>query len=276
MSFVNSDFSNETVFNYSHTTKPLFYKISGTWGNHEGSLLLWLLVLTLFIFLFLIRSKDQTKQYRILTLLFQQIIIIGFFIFLIKTSNPFNYIFPIPNEGLGLNPILQDPALAIHPPILYLGYVGSSIIFSATLAATSLNYISKEWAKHIKQWVLVSWIFLTIGILLGSIWAYYELGWGGFWFWDPVENVSLMPWLALTTLLHCILVLEKRLTLTSWVVVLSISTFTLSMCGTFLVRSGILNSVHTFANDPERGLFILIFLFCLIFMSLFIFFFFTK
>jgi len=275
-SFVNSDFSNETVFNHSHTTKPLFYKISGTWGNHEGSLLLWLLVLTLFIFLFLLKSKKQAKQYRILTLLFQQIIIIGFFIFIIKTSNPFNYIFPVPNEGLGLNPILQDPALAIHPPILYLGYVGSSIIFSSTLAATTLNYISKDWAKHIKLWVLGSWIFLTLGILLGSIWAYYELGWGGFWFWDPVENVSLMPWLALTTLLHCILILEKRLVLTSWVVVLSISTFTLSMCGTFLVRSGILNSVHTFANDPERGIFILIFLFCLIFLSLFIFFFFHK
>ncbi len=276
LSFVNSDFSNETVFNHSHTTKPLFYKISGTWGNHEGSLLLWLLVLTLFIFIFLLKSKDQTKQYRVLTLLFQQVIIIGFFIFIIKTSNPFNYIFPIPNEGLGLNPILQDPALAIHPPILYLGYVGSSIIFSSTLAATSLNYISKEWAKHIKQWILISWIFLTLGILLGSIWAYYELGWGGFWFWDPVENVSLMPWLALTTLLHCILVLEKRLALTSWVVILSISTFTLSMCGTFLVRSGILNSVHTFANDPERGLFILIFLFCLIFLSIFIFLYFHK
>ena len=276
LSFVNSDFSNETVFNHSHTTKPLFYKISGTWGNHEGSLLLWLLVLTLFIFIFLLKSKKQSKQYRILTLLFQQIIIIGFFIFIIKTSNPFNHIFPVPNEGLGLNPILQDPALAIHPPILYLGYVGSSIIFSSTLAATSLNYISQDWAKHIKQWVLGSWIFLTLGILLGSIWAYYELGWGGFWFWDPVENVSLMPWLALTTLLHCILVLEKRLVLTSWVVVLSISTFTLSMCGTFLVRSGILNSVHTFANDPERGLFILIFLFCLIFLSLFIFFFFHQ
>ena len=275
-SFVNSDFSNETVFNHSHTTKPLFYKISGTWGNHEGSLLLWLLVLTLFIFLFLLKSKEQIKKYRILTLLFQQIIIIGFFIFVIKTSNPFNYIFPIPNEGLGLNPILQDPALAIHPPILYLGYVGSSIIFSSTLAATSLNYISKEWAKHIKQWILVSWIFLTLGILLGSIWAYYELGWGGFWFWDPVENVSLMPWLALTTLLHCILVLEKKFALTSWVIILSISTFTLSMGGTFLVRSGILNSVHTFANDPERGLFILIFLFCLIFLSLFVFFFFHK
>lgn len=276
LSFVNSDFSNETVFNHSHTTKPLFYKISGTWGNHEGSLLLWLLVLTFFIFLFLLKSKEQTKQYRILTLLFQQIIIIGFFIFIIKTSNPFNYIFPVPSEGLGLNPILQDPALAIHPPILYLGYVGSSIIFSSTLAATSLNCISKDWAKHIKQWVLGSWIFLTLGILLGSIWAYYELGWGGFWFWDPVENVSLMPWFALTTLLHCILVLEKRLVLTSWVIILSISTFTLSMCGTFLVRSGILNSVHTFANDPERGLFILIFLFCLIFLSLFIFFFFHK
>ena len=276
LSFVNSDFSNETVFNHSHTTKPLFYKISGTWGNHEGSLLLWLLVLTLFIFIFLLKSKEQNKEYRIFTLLFQQIIIIGFFIFIIKTSNPFTYIFPIPNEGLGLNPILQDPALAIHPPILYLGYVGSSIIFSSTLAATLLNNITKEWAKHIKKWVLVSWIFLSLGILLGSVWAYYELGWGGFWFWDPVENVSLMPWLALTTLFHCILVLEKRLALTSWVVVLSISTFTLSMCGTFLVRSGILNSVHTFANDPERGLYILIFLFCLIFLSIFIFFFFHK
>ena len=276
LSFVNSDFSNETVFNHSHTTKPLFYKISGTWGNHEGSLLLWLLVLTLFIFVFLLSSKKQNKNYRILTLLFQQIIIIGFFIFIIETSNPFNYIFPIPNQGLGLNPILQDPALAIHPPILYLGYVGSSIIFSSTLAATTLNDISIDWAKHIKKWVLVSWIFLTLGILLGSIWAYYELGWGGFWFWDPVENVSLMPWLALTTLLHCILVLEKKLVLTSWVIVLSISTFTLSMCGTFLVRSGILNSVHTFANDPERGLYILIFLFCLIFLSFFIFFYFHK
>jgi cytochrome c-type biogenesis protein CcmF len=276
ISFINSDFSNETVFNHSHTTKPLFYKISGTWGNHEGSLLLWLLVLNLFIFLFLLKSKEQDKNYRILTLLFQQVIIIGFFIFIIKTSNPFNYIFPVPTEGLGLNPILQDPALAIHPPILYLGYVGSSVIFSATLAATCLNYISKNWAKHIKTWVLWSWIFLTLGILLGSIWAYYELGWGGFWFWDPVENVSLMPWIALTTLLHCILILERRKILTSWVIILSISTFTLSMCGTFLVRSGILNSVHTFANDPERGLYILIFLFCLIFLSLFIFFFYHK
>ena len=275
-SFIFSDFSNETVFNNSHSTKPLFYKISGTWGNHEGSLLLWLLVLTLFIFIFLVKSKDQSKKYRILTVIFQQIIIIGFFIFLIKTSNPFSYLFPVPEEGLGLNPILQDPALAIHPPILYLGYVGSSIIFSSVLAATTLNYINNDWAKHIKSWVLISWIFLTLGILLGSIWAYYELGWGGFWFWDPVENVSLMPWLALTTLLHCILVLEKRSLFKSWVIILSIATFTLSMCGTFLVRSGILNSVHTFANDPERGLFILLFLFILVFFSIFIFFIFHK
>ena len=276
ISFINSDFSNETVFNNSHTTKPLFYKIAGTWGNHEGSLLLWLLVLTLFSVMFIFKSNRQPKRYRILTLLFQQIIIFGFFIFVIKTSSPFNFIYPIPKEGLGLNPILQDPALAIHPPILYLGYVGSSIIFSSTLSAVVLNYISREWATHIKSWVLISWTFLTLGILLGSIWAYYELGWGGFWFWDPVENVSLMPWLALTTLIHCILVLEKRSILTSWVVILSISTFTLSMCGTFLVRSGILNSVHTFANDPERGLFILIFLFSLIFLSIFVFFFFYE
>ena len=276
ISFINSDFSNETVFNNSHTTKPLFYKISGTWGNHEGSLLLWLLVLTLFIFLFLIKSREQPKKYRILTLLFQQIIIIGFFLFVLMTSNPFNYLFPIPNEGLGLNPILQDPALAIHPPILYLGYVGTSIIFSSSLAAVTQNYVSKQWGQHIKKWVLVSWIFLTIGIMLGSIWAYYELGWGGFWFWDPVENVSLMPWLTLTALLHCIVVLERRAALTSWVVILSITTFTLSMCGTFLVRSGILNSVHTFANDPARGIFILIFLFALIVLSLGIFFIFHK
>jgi cytochrome c-type biogenesis protein CcmF len=276
LSFVVSDFSNETVFNNSHTTKPIFYKIAGTWGNHEGSLLLWLLVLTLFILIFLVKTKNQPIKYRILTLVFQQIIIVGFFVFLIKTSNPFNHIYPVPIEGLGLNPILQDPALVIHPPILYLGYVGSSIIFSSALAATSLNLVSKKWASHIKKWILSSWVFLTLGILLGSIWAYYELGWGGFWFWDPVENVSLMPWLALTTLLHCILVLEKKSILTSWVIILSISTFALSMSGTFLVRSGILNSVHTFANDPERGLFILIFLFSLIFLSLFIFFFFHN
>ena len=272
ISFINSDFSNETVYNHSHTTKPLFYKISGTWGNHEGSLLLCLLILILFIFIFLLTSKKEPKKYRIFTLLFQQIIIIGFFLFLLITSNPFNYLFPIPTEGLGLNPILQDPALAIHPPILYLGYIGSSIIFSSSLAAITQNYVNNKWAKNLKNWVIVSWFFLTIGIMLGSIWAYYELGWGGFWFWDPVENISLMPWLCLTALIHSIIVLEKRSLLASWTLILSITSFTLSMCGTFLVRSGILNSVHTFANDPKRGIFILIFLFVLILIALFIFF----
>ena len=276
LSFITSDFSNETVFNNSHSSKPLFYKISGTWGNHEGSLLLWLLVLTFFIFLFIIKSNDQPKKYRILTVFFQQIIIVGFFLFILFTSNPFSFLFPIPQEGLGLNPILQDPALAIHPPILYLGYVGSSIIFSSSLAGVVQNYISQKWAKHIKIWILISWIFLTLGIMLGSIWAYYELGWGGFWFWDPVENVSLMPWLCLTALLHSILVLEKKLSLTSWIVVLSIATFTFSMCGTFLVGSGILNSIHTFANDPSRGIFILIFLSILILISLVVFFIFHE
>ena len=274
--FVLSEFSNITVFNNSHTTKPLFYKISGTWGNHEGSLLLWLLILTLSLFIYFLSSKSRPIKERLLTLIFQEVIIIGFLIFIIKTSNPFNQIFPIPKEGLGLNPILQDPILAIHPPVLYLGYVSTSIIFSSSLASLVQGNVNNLWAKHIKKWIFASWIFLTIGILLGSIWAYYELGWGGFWFWDPVENISLMPWLSLTALLHCILVLEKRSLLSSWTIILSISTFTLSVCGTFLVRSGILNSVHTFANDPERGLFILIFLFILVFLSLVIYFLFEK
>jgi len=274
--FVTSDFSNETVYNNSHTTKPLFYKISGTWGNHEGSLLLWLLVLTIFLFIFTVQSKNLSQRYRTLTLFFQQIIIFGFLLFILFTSNPFSNLFPIPNEGTGLNPILQDPALAIHPPILYLGYVGTSIIFSSALAAIISGSINKSWASHIKKWVLVSWVFLSIGILLGSIWAYYELGWGGFWFWDPVENVSLMPWLCLTALLHTIFTLEKRDIFHSWAVILSITTFSLSMSGTFLVRSGILNSIHTFANDPSRGVFILCFLFILIFLSILIYFFYQK
>ena len=276
ISFVKSDFTNEIVYNNSHTTKPLFYKISGTWGNHEGSLLLCLLILVLFIFVFINFSKGEPKKYRIYTLLFQEIIIIGFFLFLLITSNPFNYLFPTPNEGLGLNPILQDPLLAIHPPILYLGYIGSSVILSSSIAAIIANYVNSDWAKNIKKWIVSSWIFLTIGIMLGSIWAYYELGWGGFWFWDPVENISLMPWLCLTALLHSIVVLEKRSLLATWTLVLAISTFTLSMCGTFLVRSGILNSVHTFASDPTRGVFILIFLFLLILISIFIFFTYYK
>jgi len=274
--FIISDFSNETVYNNSHTTKPLFYKISGSWGNHEGSLLLWLLVLTTFLLIFLISSKKLLNKYRLLTVLFQELIIIGFLLFILFTSNPFLNLFPIPKEGMGLNPILQDPSLAIHPPILYLGYVGTSIIFSSSLAALVCGIVNKIWAKHIKKWIIISWVFLTIGILLGSIWAYYELGWGGFWFWDPVENVSLMPWFCLTALLHTIIVLEKRNIYQSWIIILSIATFSLSMSGTFLVRSGILNSIHTFANDPSRGIFILCFLFVLVLLAIFIFFIFQK
>jgi len=274
--FIISDFGNETVFNNSHTTKPIFYKISGSWGNHEGSLLLWLMVLVICLFIFLIKSNGLNTKYRLLTILFQEVIIIGFLLFILFTSNPFTGVFPIPKEGLGLNPILQDPALAIHPPILYIGYVGSSIIFSGSLAALISGSINKVWAFHIHKWIMVSWIFLTLGIMLGSIWAYYELGWGGFWFWDPVENVSLMPWFCLTALLHTIKVLQKRNLFHSWTIILAITTFSLSMSGTFLVRSGILNSIHTFANDPSRGIFILCFLFLLIFLSVFIFFLYQK
>ena len=276
LAFLNSQFINRTVYENSHTTKPFFYKLSGTWGNHEGSLLLWILVLTIFSLFFLISSRKYKKNYLTLTLFFQQTIIIGFLFFTLLTSNPFDILFPSPIEGLGLNPILQDPALAIHPPILYVGYVGCSIIFSSSLAALISENINGVWANHVKKWALISWIFLTVGILIGSIWAYYELGWGGFWFWDPVENVSLMPWFTLTALIHSLIVLEKKSQLHGWVVILSISTFVLSVTGTFLVRSGILNSIHTFANDPKRGLFILIFLFSLIFLSLIIFFKFHK
>ena len=274
--FLVSDFSNQTVFNNSHTDVPILYKFSGTWGNHEGSLLLWLSVLIIFLLIFVINSNNQKISYRLLTIIFQQIIIFGFLLFILFTSNPFISLFPIPKEGQGLNPILQDPALAIHPPVLYLGYVGTSIIFSSALAALVSNNINLSWASYIKKWILVSFIFLTIGILLGSIWAYYELGWGGFWFWDPVENVSLMPWFCLTALLHSIIVLEKRNKFHGWIIILSITTFALSMSGTFLVRSGILNSIHTFANDPSRGVFILCFLFLLIIMSIFIYFFYQK
>ena len=274
--FIISDFSNETVYNNSHTTKPLLYKISGSWGNHEGSLLLWLLVLNIFLFIFLIKSQKQSNIYRLLTVLFQEIIIFGFLLFILLTSNPFTNLYPIPKEGTGLNPILQDPALAIHPPVLYLGYVGTSIVYSSSLAALVCGIVNKNWAHHIKKWIMASWIFLTIGIMLGSIWAYYELGWGGFWFWDPVENVSLMPWFCLTALLHTVIVLEKRNLFQFWTIILSITTFSLSMSGTFLVRSGIFNSIHTFANDPSRGVFILCFLFFLIFLAIFIFFIYQK
>ena len=268
--FIVSDFSLMTVYQNSHTLKPIFYKISGTWGNHEGSLLLWLIILTIFSFLFLIYSKDHPKNFRLYTLIFQNFLISGFLIFIIFNSNPFNLVSPIPKEGLGLNPILQDPALAIHPPLLYIGFVGSSIYFSAAVAALITDYSKKTFATSIKNWVLISWCFQTLGILVGSIWAYYELGWGGFWFWDPVENASLLPWFAMTALIHSLIVLEKRSLLYFWVIILCLLTFTLSVTGTFLVRSGVLNSVHTFANDPSRGIFILIFLSLMIFISIFL------
>ena len=268
--FMVSDFSLINVYQNSHTLKPVFYKISGTWGNHEGSLLLWVIILTIFSFLFLITNKNHPKNYRINTLIIQNILILGFLFFILFNSNPFSSISPIPKEGLGLNPILQDPALAIHPPLLYVGFVGSSIYFSAAMASVITNYSGKFFAQSIKSWVIISWSFQTLGILVGSIWAYYELGWGGFWFWDPVENASLLPWFAMTALLHSLLVLEKRNILYFWSIILCLLTFTLSVTGTFLVRSGILNSVHTFANDPSRGIYILSFLSLMIFASVYI------
>ena len=268
--FIVSDFSLINVYQNSHSLKPIFYKISGTWGNHEGSLLLWVIILTIFSFFFLFYNKNHPKKYRIYTLITQNILIIGFLFFLLFNSNPFSVISPIPKEGLGLNPILQDPALAIHPPLLYIGFVGSSIYFSAAIASLLTNYSGKLFARSIKNWVLLSWSFQTIGILVGSIWAYYELGWGGFWFGDPVENASLLPWFAMTALIHSLIVLEKRNQLYFWVIILCLLTFILSVTGTFLVRSGILNSVHTFANDPSRGAYILIFLSIMILVSVFL------
>ena len=270
--FVFSDFSLLAVYQNSHTAKPLFYKIAGVWGNHEGSLLLWVNIMVIFSYLFFVFNSKSNKSYSLYTLLVQNILILGFLIFLISNSNPFFKILPIPAEGLGLNPILQDPALAIHPPLLYLGFVGSSIYFSAAMAAILSNNDGKNFALSIKIWVLISWSFQSLGIIVGSIWAYYELGWGGFWFWDPVENASLIPWFCMAALAHSVLVLEKRNYLYNWVLILSIITFISSVTGTFLVRSGILNSVHTFANDPARGMYILIFLSLMIIFSFTIFF----
>ena len=272
--FLISDFSLINVYQNSHSLKPVFYKISGTWGNHEGSLLLWVIILILFSFLFLVFNKNHPKSYRLGTLIIQNLLILGFLFFILFNSNPFSVVSPVPKEGLGLNPILQDPALAIHPPLLYLGFVGSSIYFSAAMSSLITNYNERSFATSIKSWVLISWVFQTLGILVGSIWAYYELGWGGFWFWDPVENASLLPWFAMTALLHSILVLERRKSLYFWTIILCLLTFTLSVTGTFLVRSGILNSVHTFASDPSRGIYILIFLSLMILAS--VYFLFTK
>ena len=258
--YVISDFSLLNVFQNSHTTKPLLYKISGVWGNHEGSMLLWILVLTVFnYFIFKLYSK-KNYFFILKSLETQALITIGFILFTVLTSNPFKRMMSNEQDGLGFNPILQDPALAIHPPLLYIGYVGFSAIFSMSIATLKLNNEEKIlWFNYMKPFVVVAWSFLSIGIALGSIWAYYELGWGGWWFWDPVENASFMPWLLGTALLHSLIIVEKRKSLQAWVLFLSILTFLLSVVGTFLVRSGILTSVHTFALDPSRGIYILIF-----------------
>ena len=260
-SYITSDFSVSNVFQNSHTTKPLIYKVTAVWGNHEGSMLLWILVLTLFNYFIFKLYNDKNSTFILKTLEIQAIITIGFILFTILTSNPFEKLSSIPSEGLGFNPILQDPALAIHPPLLYIGYVGFSATFSMSVAVLSLEKNEKiKWYIYMKPFVVSAWTFLTIGIALGSIWAYYELGWGGWWFWDPVENASFMPWLLGTALLHSLIIVEKRKSLMNWVLLLSILSFLFSVIGTFLVRSGILTSVHTFALDPARGIYILIFI----------------
>ena len=255
--YVVSDFSILNVYQNSHTAKPLLYKITGVWGNHEGSMLLWVLVLVFFGFLISKYDKRLDLPYKTLTLSFQSLITFIFLLFILLSSNPFIVISPVPINGQGLNPLLQDPGLAFHPPNLYIGYVGLSIVFSFTIARFYKGNFDASWAKLIKPWVLLSWSFLTLGISLGSWWAYYELGWGGFWFWDPVENASLMPWLCATALLHSTLVLEKRNALKKWTIFLAFLSFSFSLIGTFLVRSGIITSVHAFASDPTRGVFIL-------------------
>jgi len=257
LAYVNSDFSLLNVWSNSHTSKPLIYKISGSWGNHEGSMLLWCWVMSLYGFLVAINFQKISSNFKIRILMFQGILSFGFITFLKFKSNPFEKLFPIPEEGIGLNPLLQDPGLAFHPPFLYLGYVGLSIVWSFALAGLFNESFDRDWATKTKPWVIISWIFLSVGITLGSYWAYYELGWGGFWFWDPVENASLIPWIVATALMHSILVMEKRGILVNWCILLSILGFALSMVGTFIVRSGLLTSVHAFANDPDRGLFIL-------------------
>lgn len=257
---VTSDFSVANVFENSHSLKPLIYKVTGVWGNHEGSMLLWVSILALFGALVATFGSNLPMSLRAHVLSVQAWIASAFYLFILITSNPFLRLASPPGEGRDLNPVLQDIGLAVHPPMLYLGYVGFSISFSFAIAALIEGRIDPAWARWVRPWTLVAWIFLTLGIAMGSYWAYYELGWGGWWFWDPVENASLMPWLAGTALLHSALVMEKRNALKVWTILLSILTFSLSLLGTFLVRSGVLTSVHAFATDPTRGVFILLIL----------------
>ena len=255
--YVTSDFSVATVYENSHSMMPLVYRITSVWGNHEGSMLLWVLILSLFGALVAGFGGNLPTTLKAYVLSVQSWIACAFYLFILITSNPFLRLPQAPFEGRDLNPILQDIGLAIHPPLLYLGYVGFSIAFSFAIAALIEGRIDAAWARWVRPWTLAAWIFLTVGIAMGSYWAYYELGWGGFWFWDPVENASLMPWLAGTALLHSAVVMEKRNALKIWTLLLAILAFSLSLIGTFLVRSGVLTSVHTFANDPARGVFIL-------------------
>ena len=255
--YLISDFSLKNVFENSHSAKPLLYKISGVWGNHEGSLLLWVFILASFGGAVAVFGDNLPPSLRARVLSVQGAIGFAFLLFMVTTSSPFTRLNPVPIEGNGLNPVLQDPALAFHPPFLYAGYVGLSVAFSFAIAALIDGKVDAAWARWVRPWTLAAWMFLTIGISMGSWWAYYELGWGGWWFWDPVENASFMPWLVATALLHSSIVVEKRNALKVWTVLLSILAFSLSLLGTFLVRSGILTSVHAFANDPSRGIFIL-------------------
>ncbi len=258
--YVTSDFSVANVVANSHSAKPLLYKVSGVWGNHEGSMLLWALILALFGAAVALFGAGLPDTLRSRVLAIQALIGVGFLAFLLFTSNPFERVSPAPADGNGLNPLLQDPGLAFHPPLLYLGYVGFSVTYAFAIAALLEGRVDAAWARWVRPWTLAAWCFLTLGIALGSWWAYYILGWGGFWFWDPVENASLMPWLAGTALLHSAIVVEKRDALKSWTVLLAILAFSLSLLGTFLVRSGVLTSVHAFAQDPARGMYILGFL----------------
>jgi cytochrome c-type biogenesis protein CcmF len=258
--FILSDFTVATVANHSHSAKPMLYKITGVWGNHEGSMLLWALILALFGAGIAAFGDNLPPSLRARVLSVQAMVGFAFIAFIIFTSNPFARVYPPPFDGNGLNPILQDPGLAFHPPLLYLGYVGFSTVFSFAVAALIEGRVDPAWARWVRPWTLAAWCALTLGIALGSWWAYYELGWGGWWFWDPVENASFMPWLIGTALLHSAIVVEKRDAMKTWTILLAILAFSLSLIGTFLVRSGVLTSVHAFAVDPARGVFILLIL----------------
>jgi len=258
--FLSDDFSIRYISSNSNSSLPYFYKISATWAGHEGSMLLWCLVLSFWMFLASIYSKSLDSEFRTKFLSIMGILNIGFLMFLIFTSNPFEQNISVPIDGKDLNPLLQDFGLIVHPPMLYMGYVGLSVVFSFAITCCLQGEFKPEWAKWIRPWALISWSFLTFGIALGSWWAYYELGWGGWWFWDPVENASFMPWLITTALIHSLIICEQKSIFKNWTILLSIIAFSLSLLGTFLVRSGILISVHSFANDPARGLYILLFL----------------